>query len=144
MSKKHYAFAFASVFLLASNPAATEAIPRTPSPHGAELVILAPTDGDTVQSPVRVIFGLKGMGVAPAGVPAALTGHHHLLLDAKLPATNRPIASDENHLHFGGGQTQVDLDLSPGKHTLQLLLADHNHVPHDPPIASKPIEITVK
>ena len=135
----------AFLYVIATTMAlASDEIPRTPSPPGTQLVILEPHDGATVQNPVTVIFGLEGMGVAPAGVPAAATGHHHLIIDSKLPAANRPIPADDNHRHFGGGQTQVDIELSPGKHTLQLLLGDHNHVPHDPPIASEPIEITVE
>ncbi len=143
MSKNFYVFAAIASLLVTSNAGASEAVPRTPSASGANLVILEPANGATVKSPVTVIFGLDGMGVAPAGVPAARTGHHHLIVDAELPSSDQPIPADENHVHFGGGQTQVDLDLSPGPHTLQLLLGDHNHVPHDPPVASKPIEITV-
>ena len=144
MSKNIYVLAAVAAFFVTSNAGASEAIPRTPSASGATLVILQPADGATVKNPVTVIFGLDGMGVAPAGVPAPLTGHHHLIVDAELPASDRPIPADENHRHFGGGQTQVDLELSPGRHTLQLVLGDHNHVPHDPPVASKPIEITVE
>jgi len=144
MLRNFYVLAAVAAIFIPSNSGATEAIPRTPSASGAALVILQPTDGATVKNPVTVIFGLEGMGVAPAGVPAPLTGHHHLIVDAELPASDRPIPADENHRHFGGGQTQVDLELSPGRHTLQLMLGDHNHVPHDPPVASKTIEITVE
>jgi hypothetical protein len=84
------------------------------------------------------------MGVAPAGVTTAGTGHHHLIVDAPLPAMNLPIPNDEKHRHFGSGQTETVLELAPGEHTLQLLLADANHVPHDPPVVSKQIRITVK
>ena len=133
--------------LFATAPVAAEpssAIERTASTPGATLRILSPEDGAVVQNPVLVVFGLSQMGVAPAGVQHPGTGHHHLIIDAKLPAAGLPIPSDERHRHFGGGQTEVSLDLPPGKHTLQLLLGDHNHVPHDPPVASEPITITVR
>ncbi len=117
---------------------------RTAAPAGARVYIVSPQNGDTVSSPVKVIFGLEGMGVAPAGVEKAKTGHHHLIIDADLPPVNEPIPADDNHRHFGGGQTEVSVELAPGSHTLQLILGDHNHVPHDPPITSEKITITVK
>lgn len=117
---------------------------RTPAPQGARAYIVSPQDGATVSSPVRVVFGLEGMGVAPAGIEKEKTGHHHLIIDADLPAANEPVPSDENHRHFGGGQTEVVLELAPGPHTLQLVMGDHNHVPHDPPVVSEKITITVK
>jgi len=120
------------------------AIPRTPAPEGARAEIVSPAEGATVPSPVTVRFGLSGMGVAPAGVQHASTGHHHLIIDAPLPDPGKPIPSDDHHRHFGGGQTQVQLELEPGTHTLQLLLGDHLHVPHDPPVASPRITITVE
>lgn len=120
------------------------AMPRTKSPEGAKVYIISPKDGATVKSPVTVLFGLKGMGVAPAGVDHPNTGHHHLIIDAPLPDPTQPIPKDAHHLHFGGGQTQATIDLPPGKHTLQLLLGDKNHVPHDPPVVSERITITVK
>lgn len=111
----------------------------------ALLYIISPADGETVTSPVTVRFGLKGMGVAPAGVKKEKTGHHHLLIDVKkLPAMDKPVPSDDNHKHFGGGQTEAMLDLPPGEHTLQLLLGDMNHIPHTPPVLSKKITIMVK
>ncbi|HKJ74600.1 MAG TPA: DUF4399 domain-containing protein [Alphaproteobacteria bacterium] len=116
----------------------------TDSPKDAKVYIISPADGATVSSPVKVQFGLSGMGVAPAGVEKENTGHHHLIIDAPLPALDQPIPSDEHHVHFGGGQTETMLDLPPGKHTLQLLLADWQHVPHNPPVYSKQITITVK
>ena len=97
---------------------------RTPSPAGAEVYIVSPADGATVSSPVTVIFGLKGMGVAPAGTERENTGHHHLIIDAPLPPMGEPIPSDDSHKHFGGGQTETTVELAPGTHTLQLLLAD--------------------
>ncbi len=118
---------------------------RTPSPQGVREYIISPKSGDVVTSPVTVVFGLKGMGVAPAGVQNENTGHHHLLIDVDVPTDlTQPIAADEHHKHFGGGQTEVSLELTPGKHTLQLLLADFSHVPHDPVVTSEKITITVK
>jgi hypothetical protein len=117
---------------------------RTPSPKGAEVYIVSPRDGETVKGPVTVVFGLKGMGVAPAGVKFDDSGHHHLLIDSDAPAAmSAPLPTSEKVVHFGKGQTQTTLDLSPGKHTLQLVLGDQNHVPHDPPVMSKKITITV-
>jgi hypothetical protein len=119
-------------------------LPRNPSPKGAELYFISPKDGDTVKSPVTVRFGLRGMGVAPAGVAVESTGHHHLLIDTGMPPLNLPIPADAKHVHFGKGQTEAAVTLAPGRHRLQLLLGDHLHVPHDPPVASKPITITVQ
>jgi hypothetical protein len=126
----------------AQTPAASAA--RTPSPAGAEVYIISPTDGAKVHGPVLVQFGLKGMGIAPAGVKMENTGHHHLLIDTDPPADlSAPLPSTDKILHFGKGQTETTLHLAPGKHTLQLLLGDQNHVPHDPPVLSKKITITV-
>ena len=111
-----------------------------------EVYIISPEDGAEVESPVRVLFGLRGMGIAPAGVEKEGTGHHHLLIDVDAPegeALEENLPADENHVHFGGGQTEAEIDLEPGPHTLQLLLADHNHVPHDPVVMSEKITITV-
>lgn len=105
---------------------------------------ISPADGDTVTNPVTVRFGLKNMGVAPAGVDKPATGHHHLLVDTGLPALDKPVPSNDQHRHFGGGQTETTLELPPGEHTLQLLLGDHNHIPHDPPVMSEQITITVE
>ena len=118
---------------------------RTPSPAGAEAYIVSPKDGAKVKSPVTVVFGLKGMGIAPAGIKFDNTGHHHLLVDADVPADlSKPLPADEHNVHFGKGQTETSLTLSPGKHTLQLLLADSLHTPHDPAVISKKITITVE
>jgi hypothetical protein len=119
-------------------------LPRSPAPKDAELYFISPQDGATVKSPVTVRFGLRGMGVAPAGVAIENTGHHHLLIDAELPPQNMPVPADANHVHFGKGQTEASVTLAPGRHRLQLLLGDHLHIPHDPPVASKPITITVE
>jgi len=116
---------------------------RTPAPEGAQVYIVQPEDGATVESPVTVVFGLKGMGVAPAGVAKEGTGHHHLIVNAPLPPMDAPIPSDENYLHFGGGQTQTTIELEPGEHTLQLLVGDLNHYPHEPAIMSEQITVTV-
>ena len=123
---------------------AGSALARTPAPAGAEAQIISPADGDTVTSPVTVQFGLKGMGVAPAGVDKPNTGHHHLLIDTDLPDLNAPIPNDANHKHFGGGQTETTIELAPGKHTLQLILGDKLHVAHEPPVMSRKITIEVK
>lgn len=125
--------------------AAAPALPRTAATAGAELYFIAPADGESVGKEFTVRFGLKGMGVAPAGVTTEKTGHHHLLIDvAELPPMNLPLPNDAKHKHFGGGQTETTLSLPPGKHTLQLILGDALHIPFDPPIVSKKITITVK
>jgi hypothetical protein len=117
---------------------------RTASPPGAEAYIISPKDGATVHAPVLVQFGLKGMGVAPAGVKFENTGHHHLLIDSDVPAdAAAPLPVTDKIVHFGKGQTETTLALTPGKHTLQLLLGDQNHVPHNPPVMSRKITITV-
>ena len=123
---------------------AGEEIPRTPAPEGARVYFISPAPGETLGGAVTVRFGLAGIGVAPAGVPSPSTGHHHLLVDAELPPFDAVIPSDEQHRHFGGGQTEVQLELAPGRHTLRLLLGDHNHVPHQPPVLSEQIAITVE
>ena len=109
----------------------------------AHAYIVSPKNNEIVSSPVTVVFGLNGMGVAPAGIERNNTGHHHLLINAsKLPPLDQPLGSAV--LHFGGGQTQTTLELEPGEHTLQLILGDHLHRPHNPPIVSEKITITVK
>lgn len=117
---------------------------RTPSPAGAEVYFIAPVDGATVSSPVTVKFGLKGMGIAPAGITFENTGHHHLIIDADLPPLGAPVPTDAQHMHFGKGQTETTVELKPGKHTLQLLLGDFAHTPHEPAVKSAKITITVK
>jgi hypothetical protein len=129
------------------NPAqdsAPAALPRTAAPENALTYFLSPENGATVTSPFTVRFGLRGMGVAPAGVTNANTGHHHLLIDVEtLPPDNLPIPNDANHRHFGLGQTETELTLPAGQHTLQLVLGDALHIPHQPPVRSEKITITV-
>jgi hypothetical protein len=117
---------------------------RSSAPADAKVYIIAPKDGARVHSPVLVQFGLKGMGIAPAGVKFDNSGHHHLLIDTDAPADlSAPLPANEHVVHFGKGQTETTLTLAPGKHTLQLLFADLNHVPHNPPLLSDKITITV-
>jgi hypothetical protein len=117
---------------------------ETPAPEGVKLYFIAPQDGAVVSSPVTVKFGLTGMGVAPAGAEIENTGHHHLTVDAPLPPLDEAIPKDEQHRHFGGGQTETTLELAPGSHSLQLILGDWSHVPFDPPVVSEPITIVVE
>ncbi|HTC27361.1 DUF4399 domain-containing protein [Dyella sp.] len=120
-------------------------LPVTKAPVGAQVYIISPLDGATVSQTFTVRFGLKGMGVAPAGVTHENTGHHHLLIDVKdLPAAGQPIPKDEQHVHFGGGQTEATVTLKPGTHTLQLELGDLNHIPFDPALVSKVVTVHVK
>jgi hypothetical protein len=112
-------------------------------PEDAKVYILWPPDGQVIRGGFWVRMGLSGAGVAPAGVVKANTGHHHLLVDVELPPLDREIPNNRNHLHFGLGQTEARLELPPGQHTLQLILADENHVPHQPPLYSKRITVTV-
>ncbi|MBR76341.1 MAG: rod shape-determining protein RodA [Flavobacteriales bacterium] len=110
-----------------------------------KLFFIMPSDGEIVKSPVRVKFGIEGMEIVPAGVDKPMSGHHHLLINLKkLPNMKMPIPADKNHLHFGKGQTETQLELPKGKHTLQLLLGNHLHIPHDKPLISEKIEITVE
>ena len=128
-------------------PAAASAAPqpsrRHPAPADAKVYFVYPTNGGYVSQTPIIRFGLVNMGVAPAGVAKANTGHHHLLIDTPVPPLDQPIPNDFNHLHFGAGQTEAKVTLPLGVHTLQLLLGDENHVPHDPPVMSKPIKVTV-
>lgn len=116
------------------------------SPENAKVYIIEPEDGAIVPSgTVTVRFGLSKMGVAPAGIDFPHAGHHHLLVNAaELPPMDQPIPADSAHLHFGTGQTETDLDLAPGIYTLQLLLGDFAHIPHEPPVLSEPVTITVQ
>ena len=118
--------------------------PRLPAPHDAYVYIGWPLDGATVGPQFKVWFGTRNFGIAPAGVTTKNTGHHHLLIDVPLPPLDQPIPNDRNHLHFGLGQTETMVELPPGKHTLQLLVGDADHVPHDPPVMSRRITIYVR
>jgi hypothetical protein len=145
MNIRHVTRLLARAGCVAALSLAAAAIAREPSPAGAEVYIVSPKDGDKVKSPVTVVFGLKGMGVAPAGIKFDNTGHHHLLIDSDLPADlNQPLAATEKSVHFGKGQTEASVTLPPGKHTLQLVLGDSLHIPHEPPVVSKKITITVE
>ncbi|MEP2942588.1 MAG: DUF4399 domain-containing protein [Hyphomicrobiales bacterium] len=125
---------------------------ETPSAKNATQYIVNIEDGDIVSSPVKVIFGLSGMGVAPAGVEKELTGHHHILLNRSAFGKGEDgveefefnLPADEQHIHFGKGQTEATLDLEPGQHTIQLVLGDNNHIPHNPPVYSEVITINVQ
>ena len=120
------------------------AMEKTPAPKNAALYIITPQNNATISNPIKIIFGLKNMGVAPAGIKYAQTGHHHLLINLdNLPSLDRPIPSDKNHIHFGKGQTETTIQLPPGEHTLQLILGDHHHIPHDPAVISEKITIFV-
>jgi hypothetical protein len=137
---------FATVFLLLGTASLSDSAraEQTPSPPGAEEYIIWPSDGAVIHGgKLWVRMGLRNMGVCPKGVAVPNTGHHHLLIDTDLPALDQEIPSDRNHLHFGAGETDARIELPPGKHTLQLILGDHNHVPHVPPVYSKKITITV-
>jgi hypothetical protein len=120
--------------------------PRASAPAGAKVYFVAPKNGATVQNPVVVKFGLKGMTIAPAGTQTANSGHHHLLVDTDLSELNlsAPLPANDKVLHFGKGQTETTLTLPPGKHTLELVFADYEHMSFDPPLHSKKITITVQ
>ena len=118
---------------------------ESPAPKNAYLYIGWPNDGEVVRkNNFRVWFGLRKMGIAPAGTEKPMTGHHHLIVDAPLPPMDEEIPADKNHLHFGKGQTETRITLPSGTHTLQLLLGDLDHVPHNPPVVSQKKTITVK
>lgn len=134
-----------AVFLMGPRPALAVSDYVSPASPGAEVYLISPKDGETVTSPFTVKFGLKEMGIAPAGVEKSGTGHHHLLVDLdELPDLQESLPATDHIRHFGGGQTETTLTLPAGEHTLQLLLANYVHVPHDPPVLSEPVTITVK
>jgi hypothetical protein len=135
----------AALALLLAAPAMAQ-LARTPAPAGAEVYFIAPADGATVTGPVTIRFGLRGMGVAPAGVAHDRTGHHHLLINVDPASVDMAAAipADDQHRHFGGGQTEATITLPPGTHRLWLLVGDHNHIPHEPPVRSHVITITVR
>ncbi|MBU0808657.1 MAG: DUF4399 domain-containing protein [Gammaproteobacteria bacterium] len=131
--------------LLGAASSAWAEMPRSAAPEDAAVYFIEPADGATVDQTFTVKFGLKGMGVAPAGVDVPHTGHHHLLVDLKqAPALDQPLPMTDNVRHFGKGQTETELTLAPGKHTLQLLVGDKNHVPLNPSVMSETISVTVK
>lgn len=127
-----------------STPVLGSGYRKVEAPAGTRLYFVNLADGATVSSPVKVVFGLSGMGVAPAGVEKAGTGHHHLLVNVNEWDANAPLPANDNFRHFGAGQTEVSLDLKPGQHTLQLVLGDQNHIPHHPVVMSDRITITVR
>ena len=142
------ALAFSALLLgSAMTSPMAQAAGDTPSPENAKVYFINLSDGDIVSSPFKIQFGLTGMGVAPAGVPKlANTGHHHLLVNTTLEgaALSRPLPADDQHRHFGKGQTETLLELPPGTHTLQLVLADWKHTPHNKPVMSTRISVTVQ
>lgn len=129
---------------VSANPAASSAAARTPSAAGARVFFITPSDGDTVSSPVQLEFGLEGMELAPAGDDRPNSGHHHIIIDDELPDLSLPVPADAHHVHYGDARARAELDLAPGRHTLQLLFADHSHIPHNPPVISERISITVE
>lgn len=126
---------------VASKPAA---MPRTASAEGASVFFITPANGATVTNPIQIEFGIEGMDVVKAGDNQPNSGHHHLLIDTDIPNLGLPIPADERHVHFGDGRTATEIVLPPGEHTLQMLLGDHLHIPHEPPLVSEPITITVE
>jgi hypothetical protein len=139
--------AIASIFTLTGAAwAQPPGMPVSPAPEDAELYFITPQDGEVVDATFTVVFGLRGMGVAPAGVDLKDTGHHHLLIDVDRDDVNlrMPLPMTDSIRHFGGGQTETQVTLEPGEHTLQLVLGDHLHIPHDPPVMSEVITVTVR
>lgn len=145
---KHQRLIACAALCLAASAAAIAA--ETSQPHwpaNAQVYFVTPKDGDTVTGPVKVAMGVKGIDIAPAGTDKPATGHHHILVDRDLPKGEQalyPLPMDEHTKHFGKGQTGTELTLPPGKHTLQLVVGDGNHIPYDPALASAKITITVK
>jgi hypothetical protein len=146
-------FRFAAVLMIFAFAACKQEAPKeegaaafsNKAPENAEVYFIQPVDGAVVDTTFSVKFGLKGMGVAPAGVMLEFTGHHHILIDLEEdPDFSKPLPANDNIVHFGGGQTETQITLKPGKHTLQLLLGNFAHIPHDTPVISEKITITVK
>ena len=146
MIRRDTLMSVAAAFFAISAPFAVlaEEATGTPSPTGAKVFIIEPKDGATVSNPVVIKFGIEGMDVAPAGTEKANSGHHHLVIDGTIADMKAAIPADDTHKHFGKGQTETTIELKPGEHTLQLVLGDHNHVPHNPPVVSPVLKITVK
>ncbi len=130
--------------LAAPSAAAPTALTRTASPEGARVFFISPADGNTVSNPVYIEFGIEGMSVVKAGDNRPNSGHHHLLIDTGLPELGAPVPADANHIHFGDGSISTEITLEPGQHTLCMLLGDYLHIPHNPPLVSKSITITVE
>ncbi len=134
-----------SLILLTSSIAANASPLITEAPENAKVYFVSPKDGDTVKNTFKIVFGLSNMGVAPAGVNQKNTGHHHLLVNLdELPNLQLPLPATEQVIHFGGGQTETEITLEAGTHTLQLLMGNFAHVPHKNPVLSEKITITVK
>ena len=141
--KKSFILGLLTALSLSTSMVFAEGVPVSKSPEGAKVYIISPTDGETVGTEVLVKFGLSGMGVAPAGTDKENTGHHHLIIDGeKLPDLDKPMGPDV--MHFGGGQTEKLIKLEKGKHTLQMILGNYLHVPHNPPVVSEKITINVE
>lgn len=135
----------ATLSAVLATSASTAELPRSSAPANAKLYFITPKDGERIKGPVTVRFGLSNMGVAPAGMDKENTGHHHLLINlSALPAMDQPLPATDQIKHFGGGQTETVLQLPPGTHTLQLLLGDKLHIPHQPAVLSDKITITVE
>ncbi len=125
-------------------PAAHGQSPHSPSPPGARVYFVNLKDGATLPPNATIRFGVEGMRLVPASVDEPNTGHHHLIIDSETTPLDRELPSDRKHLHFGSGQTEAEIELPPGKHTLQLVFGDANHIPHDPPVVSERITVTVR
>ena len=145
--KRHIGFIAAlGLTILTAHVARAEAA-KTHWPSGAKVFFIEPKNGAVISGPVKVVMGVQGIEIAPAGTEKPNTGHHHILIDTNVPAGENaltPLPADDNIKHFGKGQTETKLTLSPGKHTLQLVVGDGNHVPYDPALASEKITVTVK
>lgn len=128
----------------AEQPKDGTVIQRSHAPSTARVFFITPANGDTVSSPVSIEFGVEGMTIVKAGDDTPESGHHHLIVDAGLPPLGGPIPADEHYIHFGDGSTSTTIELEPGEHTLQLLLGDYRHIPHDPPVTSDLIVINVE
>lgn len=130
----------------ASPPAAAAApsLTSTAAPDGARVFFVDLANGAEVSSPLLVKFGAEGIAIAPAGTDQPASGHHHLVIDAELPPADAPVPANANYVHFGKGQTETTIELTPGTHTLQLVFANYLHVPFNPPLASEKITVTVK
>ena len=135
---------WAIMTVLALSPPLAAVAQERAMPEEAKVYILWPPDGQVIRGAFWVRMGLVNAGVAPAGVVRAGTGHHHILVNAPLPALDEPIPNNRNHLHFGLGQTETFIELAPGRHTLQLIMGDADHIPHDPPVLSRQITIQVR